>query len=216
MQQIRVLLVDDHAVVLEALASALARQPDMVVVGSAGSVREVAAIVLTRPDVAVVDFHLPDGTGADACRQIKARWPGARTVILSGSGGRETALAALRAGADGYVNKGERLSAVVEAIRNAHAGRAIIAPAQLGRIARDLRVRHRVAPLGEALTSRELTVLKALTLGQATRDIATDLAISEGTVRRHVEAIRRKFGVASKLEAVSMALQHHIVELPLP
>lgn len=193
----------------------------MVVVGSAGSVREVTELVVSSLDVAIVDYHLPDGTGADACRQIKARWPRARIVMLSGSGGPNTVLGSLRAGADGYVNKGERLSVVVDAVRNAFAHRPIIAAAQLGQIAHDLRLRAREAPLREPplrepLTSRELTVLKSLTLGQATRDIAEDLGISEGTVRRHVEAIRRKFGVASKLEAVSAALRHRIVELPLP
>jgi DNA-binding NarL/FixJ family response regulator len=214
--RIRVFLVDDHSVVLEALASTLGRQHDMVVVGTAGSVREVADLVQVAPDVAIVDYHLPDGTGADACRQIKARWPGARIVMLSASGGQEMVLGALRAGADGYVNKGERLSVVVEAVRNAHARRPIIGPAQLGQIVSDLRASPRTAPLREHLTSRELTVLKALTLGKATRAIAADLGITEGTVRRHVEAIRRKFGVASKLEAVSAALQHRIVELPRP
>jgi len=203
-------------VVLEALASTLGRQHDMVVVGTAGTVREVADIVQVAPDVAVVDYHLPDGTGADACRQIKARWPAARVVMLSGSGGQDTVLASLRAGADGYVNKGERLSIVVAAVRNAHARRPIIGPAQLGQIVGDLRASPRAAPLREPLTSRELTVLKSLTLGRATRAIAADLGTTEGTVRRHVEAIRRKFGVASKLEAVSAALQHRIVELPRP
>jgi DNA-binding NarL/FixJ family response regulator len=213
---IRVFIVDDHSVVLEALATTLGRQHDMVVVGTAGTVREVADIVQEPPDVAIVDYHLPDGTGADACRQVKARWPAARVVMLSGSGGEEIVLAALRAGADGYVTKGERLSVVVEAVRNAHARRPIMGAAQLGLMVEGLRVGPRATPLREPLTSRELTVLKSLTLGRATRAIATDLGISEGTVRRHVEAIRRKFGVASKLEAVSAALQHRIVELPRP
>jgi len=212
--QIRVFLVDDHSVVLEALASALGRQPDMIVVGSAGSVREVTEIVLETLDVAIVDYQLPDGTGADACRQIRARWPGSRIVMLSGTSDQGSVLGALRAGADGYVTKGERLSVVVDAIRNAYARRPIIGAAQLGQIADVLRASPRAAPLREPLTSRELTVLKSLTLGRSTRDIAGDLGISEGTVRRHVEAIRRKFGVASKLEAVSAALQHGIVELP--
>ncbi len=200
---------------LEALASVLGRQDDMLVVGSAGTIRELTELVLSSPDVAIVDYHLPDGNGSDACRQIKARWPRTRVVMLSGSGGPNTVLSTLRAGADGYVNKVERLSVVVEAVRNAFAHRPLLAPAQLGLMANDLRARPREAPLREPLTSRELTVLKSLALGRATRDIALDLGISEGTVRRHVEAIRRKFGVASKLEAVSAALRHRIVELPL-
>lgn len=211
---IGVLLVDDHQGVVEALASALEREPDLTVVGAACSVRDVTDPAQPRPDVAIVDYHLPDGTGADACRQIKARWPDTRIVMLSGTASDDEVVATLRAGADGYLSKGERLAVLLGAVRDTYAHRPIIAPAMLGRIAHELEAHPPRPVLLEPLTSRELMVLRALAGGQSTRGIALDLHIAEGTVRRHVEAIRRKFGVGSRLEAVSKAIQHHIVEPP--
>lgn len=212
--RIKVLLLDDHESVVEALAGALEREDDIDVVCCAGSVHEVASCQRPRPDVAVVDYSLPDGTGADACRQIKARWPQTHILMLSGSGDREAVLGCIQAGADGFLSKTQRLSAVVGAIRDAFACRPIVSPELLGTIARTLPAEPPASGLRERLTAREHTVLRALAAGRSTRQIATDLAIAEGTVRRHVEAIRRKFGVATRLEAVTEALRHHIVELP--
>jgi DNA-binding NarL/FixJ family response regulator len=211
---IAVLLVDDHQTVIEALKGVFQREPDMVVIGSAGSVREVADLPQRAPDVAIVDYTLPDGTGADACRHIKARWPQARIIMLSGTADDDAILFSLRAGADGYVAKAQRLAVLLSAIRATHAHQPIVDPTMLGRIARSLESQPRLAPLLEPLTSRELTVLRGLAGGQSTRGIATDLRIAEGTVRRHVEAIRRKFGVASRLEAVTKAIQHHVIQAP--
>jgi DNA-binding NarL/FixJ family response regulator len=213
--QIGLLLVDDHRAVLEALATALGHEPDMVVVGTASSVREVADC-RRRPDVALVDYGLPDGTGADACRAIKARWPATRIVMLSATDFEGEVLASIRAGADGYVTKGQRLAVLVGVLRDAYAGKPILAPDQLGRIARGLRA-HSVEPtLAAPLTPRELGVLRALADGHSTRVIAADLGIAEGTVLRHVEAIRRKFRVGTRLEAVTKAIQHRIVQPPAP
>lgn len=213
-RRIAVLLVDDHRVVVEALAAALQLEPDIAVIGTAGSVREVADLPQMAPDVAIVDYGLPDGTGADACRHIKARWPQARILVLSGTADDEAILSMLRAGADGYVTKAQRLAVLVAAVRAAYASQPIVDPAMLGRIARDLDGPRQRSPMVEALTSRELTVLRALAGGKSTRAIAGDLGIAEGTVRRHVEAIRRKFGVASRLEAVTRAIQHHVIQAP--
>jgi NarL family two-component system response regulator LiaR len=210
---IGVMLVDDHQVVLQALTEHLARQGDIDVVGAAGSVREVGRADQVRPDVCVVDYSLPDGTGADACRQIKARWPQARIVILSGQRDDVAVLGSLRAGADGYLTKDQPLSAVMAAIRDVHAHRPILGPAMLGTLARSIPTAPERPVLRERLTARELMVLRELARGRSTRQIASDLRIAQGTVRRHVEAIRAKFGVSSKLEAVSEALRHHIVEL---
>lgn len=211
---IAILLVDDHQTIIEALMGVLQREPDMVVIGVAGSVREVAGLPPRAPDVAIVDYTLPDGTGADACRHIKARWPQARIVMLSGTADDDAILFTLRAGADGYVAKAQRLAVLLSAIRATHAHQPIVDPTMLGRIARSLESQPPLAPLLEPLTSRELTVLRSLSGGQSTRGIATDLGIAEGTVRRHVEAIRQKFGVASRLEAVTKAIQHHVIQAP--
>lgn len=212
---IAVLLVDDHQTVIEALSGVIQREPDMVVIGSAGSVREVADLPQRAPDVAIVDYTLPDGTGADACRHIRARWPHARILILSGTADDAAILATLRAGADGYVTKSQRLAVLLSAIRATYAHQPIVDPTMLGRIVRGLQGDPQLPPVLESLTSRELTVLRGLAGGQSTRFIAGDLGIAEGTVRRHVEAIRRKFGVTSRLEAVTKAIQHHVIQAPL-
>jgi len=211
---IELLLVDDHRAVVDALAGALEREPGLVVVGTAGSIRELGDRNLPRPDVAIVDYQLPDGTGADACRLIKARWPESRIVMLSATATDDEVLAMVRAGADGYVTKAQRLSALVRIVREAHAGTPTVAPELLGRIARGLRAGPRASNLVAPLTPRELTVLRALADGHSTRSIAAELAIAEGTVLRHVEAIRRKFGVRTRLEAVTKAIQLHIVQMP--
>ena len=209
---ISVLLVDDHRSVIEALTGALDREAGIVVIGIAGSVREVADLPPTPPDVAIVDYSLPDGTGADACRHIKARWPNARIVLLSGTADDDAVMSTLRAGADGYVAKSQRLAVLVGAVRDTHARKPIVDPALLGRIARNLDANPNRGVILEPLTSRELMVLRALAHGRSTREIAIDFHIAEGTVRRHVEAVRRKFGVSSRLEAVTKAIQLHIIE----
>lgn len=211
---IELLLVDDHPLVVEALASALGREPDIHVVCSAGSVQDLAGCDAPPPDVALVDYGLPDGTGADACRMIKARWPETRIVMLSATDNEADVLASIRAGADGYVTKGQRLAVLVDILRDAHAGKPIVAPELLGRIAQGIRPRPSEPFLSAPLTPRELSVLRALTGGHSTQAIAAEMGIAQGTVLRHVEAIRRKFGVSTRLEAVTKAIQHHIVEPP--
>jgi two-component system NarL family response regulator len=215
---IAILLVEDIALVREVLADALDRRSDMHVVGAASSLSELATAMGHHPDVALVDYALPDGTGVDACREIRARWPAAQIVMLSAQTDEASILASVQAGAVGYLSKGEHLSTVVRAVQDVHAGRPIISPAQLGRIARSLGADEALShELPRAphpmLTSRELGVLRLLANGHGTREIAAELRIAEGTVRRHVEAIRGKLGVHTRLEAVSEGLRLHIVEL---
>lgn len=186
----------------------------MLVVGTAESLQALAEIPVSRPDVVLMDYHLSDGTGAEGCRIAKARWPQARIVMLTGVDRGPAMLAAVEAGADGYLVKTGAQSEVVAAVRAAFRQEVLLSPDALGEIARGLGGPPRAPVLLEPLTPRELTVLKALALGRSTATIATDLGLRPGTVRVHVEAIRRKFSVSSKLEAVSIALRHRIVEIP--
>jgi two-component system response regulator DevR len=215
---IRVLLVDDHEMILESLASALGSRPEIELVGSAASIRELQDLHAAHPDVVLMDYRLPDGTGADGCRLVKARWPDARVIILTGYDADGAALAAVTAGADGFLLKSGRVAVLVDAIHAAFAHQPVLSPAMLGVLAGRLSTPESGSPsksLGdpEALTPRELTVLRALAKGRSTRAIADDLSLSQGTVRVYVEAIRRKFHVSSRLEAVSSAIAHHIVEI---
>jgi two-component system nitrate/nitrite response regulator NarL len=215
---IRVVLVDDHQMLLEALGAALAASADIEVIGVAASLADLRELKVGRPDVVLMDYHLPDGTGADGCRLAKARWPQVRVVILTGAGQQEAAVASVTSGADGFLIKAGRLVVLIEAIKTAFARHPVLSPEVLGELARQLQESRtestsaRTAP--DPLTPRELTVLRALSLGRSTGDIASELALSQGTVRVHVEAIRRKFHASSRLEAVSSAIAFHIVEVP--
>jgi DNA-binding NarL/FixJ family response regulator len=214
---IRVLLVDDHQLLTGSLAQVLAQEADIEVVGVAGTVAEAKAIAHERLDVVLMDYRLPDGTGAEAARAIKARWSNARIVMLTALNDDETVLESIQAGADGYMTKDRAVEEVVNAVRSAHAGETllprsvIVGIAQRVAAARDKTADRRQL---EPLTPRELEVLRALTEGLGTREICERLFIAPNTLRTHVQNIMGKLRVHSKLEAVAFALRHGLVEPP--
>jgi DNA-binding NarL/FixJ family response regulator len=214
---IRVLLVDDHQLLTGALAQMLSQEADIKVVGVAGTVSDAKALARERLDVVLMDYHLPDGTGADATRAIKARWPAARVVMLTALNDDETVLESIQAGADGYLTKDKAVEEVVSAVRAAHAGETllprsvIVGIAQRVAAARDRGGERRQV---EPLTPRELEVLRALTEGLSTPEICDRLFIAPNTLRTHVQNIMGKLRVHSKLEAVAFALRHRLVEPP--
>jgi DNA-binding NarL/FixJ family response regulator len=214
---IRVLLVDDHQLLTGSLSALLAREPDMEVVGVAGSVAEAKNLAKDRLDVVLMDYRLPDGTGAEATRAIKARWPAARVVMLTAVNDDETILESIQAGADGYLTKDRAVDDVVSAVRQAHAGETllprsvIVGIAQRVVAARDKGTERRHI---EPLTPRELEVLKALTEGLSTPEICDRLFIAPNTLRTHVQNIMGKLRVHSKLEAVAFAIRNRLVEPP--
>lgn len=210
----RVLLVDDHPLILDAMASMLGRQADVEVVGLAHTIRELAILEVARPDVVVMDYWLPDGNGTEGCRLVRARWPDARIVVLTGVDDAATAAAVVEAGADGYLVKTEKLTTVMTAIRDAFERKMTLSPRILGDIAARLGPGRPHRILLQPLTPRELMVLKALSHGHSTATIATDLGLVPGTVRVHVEAIRRKLNATSRLGAVTAAIRYGIVEGP--
>ncbi len=214
---IRVLLVDDHQLLTGALSQMLGHEPDIQVVGVAGTVADAKALARERLDVVLMDYRLPDGTGAEATRAIKARWPAARVVMLTALNDDETVLESIQAGADGYLTKDRAVDDVVSAVRAAHAGETllprsvIVGIAQRVAAARDRGAERRQI---EPLTPRELEVLKALTEGLSTPEICDRLYIAPNTLRTHVQNIMGKLRVHSKLEAVAFALRHKLVEPP--
>lgn len=216
-KRIRVLLVDDHQLLTGSLAAVLSREPDIEVVGTAGTVADARALSKERLDVVLMDYRLPDGTGADATRSIKARWPSAHVVMLTALNDDETVLESIQAGADGYLTKDRAIDEVVGAVRAAHAGETllprsvIMGIAQRVAAARDRTVERR--PI-EPLTPRELEVLRALAEGLSTPEISERLFIAPNTLRTHVQNIMGKLRVHSKLEAVAFALRHRLVEPP--
>lgn len=214
---IRVLLVDDHRLLAQALAGHLALEDDMRIVGTAGSVAEAKDLAREPVDVVLMDYRLPDGTGVEATRAIKARWPSSRVVMLTGIDDDETVLESIQAGADGYMTKDKAVEEVVATVRAAFAGATLLPRHVIMTIARRVaEARDRAAermPV-EALTPRELEVLKALTEGLSTPEICESLFITPNTLRTHVQNIMGKLHVHSKLEAVAFALRHRLVEPP--
>jgi two-component system, NarL family, nitrate/nitrite response regulator NarL len=214
---IRVLLVDDHQLLTGSLSQVLASEPDIEVVGVAGSVADTKNLIRDRLDVVLMDYRLPDGTGAEATRAIKMRWPAARVVMLTALADDETILESIQAGADGYLTKDRAVDEVVDAVRAAHAGETllpravILGIAQRVAAARDRGTERRPV---EPLTPRELEVLRALTEGLSTPEICERLFIAPNTLRTHVQNIMGKLRVHSKLEAVAFALRHRLVEPP--
>jgi DNA-binding NarL/FixJ family response regulator len=216
---IRVLFVEDHQLLADALSAMLAREPDIDVVGVAGTVADAKAMARERLDVVLMDYRLPDGTGAEATRAIKARWPACRVVMVTALTDDETVLESIQAGADGYLTKDRVVEDVVSAVRSANAGETLLPRSVIVGIAqRVAAARDRSAerqPI-EPLTPRELEVLKALTEGLSTPEICDRLFIAPNTLRTHVQNIMGKLRVHSKLEAVAFALRHRLVEPPKP
>ncbi len=214
---IRVLFVEDHQLLADALSAMLAREPDMTVVGVAGSVAEAKTMARERVDVALMDYRLPDGTGAEATRAIKARWPLARVVMLTAIKDDETVLESIQAGADGYLTKDRAADDVVQAVRAAYAGETLLPRSVILEIARRVaaaKERGDDRKMIEPLTPRELEVLRALTDGLSTPEICERLYIAPNTLRTHVQNIMGKLRVHSKLEAVAFALKNRLVEPP--
>jgi DNA-binding NarL/FixJ family response regulator len=216
---IRVLFVEDHQLLADALAAMLSREPDMQVVGIAGTVADAKILAREQLDVVLMDYRLPDGTGAEATRAIKARWPAARIVMVTALTDDETLLESIQAGADGYLTKDRAAEDVVTAVRAAHAGETLLPRSVIVEIARRVaaaRERGDERRVVEPLTPRELEILRALTEGMSTPEICERLFIAPNTLRTHVQNIMGKLRVHSKLEAVAFALKYRLVDPPTP
>jgi two-component system, NarL family, response regulator DevR len=216
-KRIRVLFVEDHQLLADALSAMLAREPDMEVVGIAGTVADAKLMSRERLDVVLMDYRLPDGTGVEATRAIKARWPAARVVMVTALTDDETVLESIQAGADGYMTKDRAAEEVVAAVRAAHAGETLLPRSVIIEIARRVaaaRERGDERRIVEPLTPRELEILRALTEGMSTPEICARLFIAPNTLRTHVQNIMGKLRVHSKLEAVAFALKYRLVDPP--
>ena len=214
---VRVLLVDDHRLILESLARVLDQEPDINIVGTATTVSEAKEVAREPVDVVLMDYWLPDGTGVEATRTIKARWPSSRIIMLTAVDDDETVLESIQAGADGYLTKDKDIDDVVATVRAANAGATLLPRDVIVTIAKrvaESRDRQAERTPVESLTPRELEVLKALVEGLSTPSICERLVITPNTLRTHVQNIMGKLHVHSKLEAVSFALRYKLVDPP--
>jgi DNA-binding NarL/FixJ family response regulator len=207
--RIRVLLVDDHAVVREGLRAFLQLQPDIDVVGEAdGGETALAVAARVEPDVVLMDLLMPDGDGIAAIRGLRAAQPKARVLVLSSYIDDAQVFSAIQASAGGYQLKDIQPDALADAIRDVHAGRpALHAEAQA-------RLMHRAAdpPTGSRLTPRERDVLKLLAEGFPNREIARRLFVSEKTVKTHVSSILQKLGVQDRTQAALAAVRQRLLD----
>ncbi|HEX2412730.1 MAG TPA: response regulator, partial [Solirubrobacteraceae bacterium] len=216
-EQMRVLLVEDHTAVREAIAGMFERESDLTVVGQAESLAD-ARELLHGVDVAVLDLALPDGDGIALIPELRAASPGAQVLVLSASLDRARTARAIDAGAAGALDKTADLDQVVDAIRHLRAGQALLASheiVELLRFASDRRAQEREDRQAIAgLTPREREVLKALAAGLDGQTIAERLGISIRTERNHVARILNKLGVHTQLQAVLFALRYGLIDEP--
>jgi NarL family two-component system response regulator LiaR len=210
-ERIRVLLVDDHAVVRQGLRAFLRLQPDIEVVAeAAGGQAAVEAAREHRPDVVLLDLRMPAGDGVAAIPGLRAAAPEARTLVLSSYSDDEEVFGAIEAGADGYLLKDVEPDQLAAAIRQVHRGQPALHAEVAARLMR--RAADPQPASGGSLTARELDVLRLVVEGFANKEIARRLAITEKTVKTHVSRILQKLDVPDRTGAAVLAIRRRLVE----
>jgi two-component system, NarL family, response regulator LiaR len=215
-QPIRVLLVDDHAIVRKGLRALIDREEGIEVVGEAeDGERAVLLADRLRPDVILMDLEMPGVGGIEAAQRISAAHPDAKIVVLTSHAAEEDVFPALKAGALGYLLKHSAPDDVLRAIRQAHRGETVLHPTIARMVLQEL---HRPSQATQAATTdplseRELEVLRLVARGMSNQEIADTLVVGEATVRSHVSAILRKLQLASRTQAALYALREGLASL---
>lgn len=203
---IRVLTVDDHPLLREGIAALVNAERDMKLVAEASNGREgIEQFRLHRPDVVLMDIQMPGVNGVEAISLIQAEFPGARIIVLTTYSGDAQVLTALRAGARGYILKGQVHRELLETIRAVHAGQKRIPPEIAAELAQHV--------ADDDLTPREIEVLRLIAAGNANKQIADQLSIGEATVKSHVTNILSKLGANDRAHAVTIGLKRGIIDL---
>ncbi len=210
---LRLLLVDDHEVVRQGLAALLARRPAFQVVAEAGTVVDaLAAARRLRPDLVVMDVRLPDGTGIEACRDIRAEMPETRVVMLTSYPDEDAVLAAIMAGASGYLLKQIRGRDLVAALESVGRGDSLLDPA----VTEQVLERVRRAAAGEVtdelarLTSQERKILFLVADGKTNKEIAAEVFLSDKTVKNYVSSILSKLDLQRRAQAAAFVAKHRL------
>lgn len=209
-KRIRVVIVDDHAVVRSGLADFLMVYDDLEMVGEATNGRAAVELCLrVKPDVVLMDMVMPEMDGSAATRLIREQCPSVQVIALTSFREEELINAALKAGAIGYLLKNVSADELAQAIRSAHQGHPTLAPEATLAL-----IHAATAPPipGGDLTEREREVLKLLVAGMNNQEIAAQLTVSVSTVKYHVSNVISKLGASNRTEAATLAVQHHLVE----
>jgi two-component system, NarL family, response regulator LiaR len=208
---IRVVIADDHNVVRKGIRDLLSDEDDIAVVGEARNGHEAVDLATAlQPDVVVMDIAMPELTGVEATRQIRAQAPDVRVLVLTAYDDDPYIYSLLDAGATGYILKTAESREIVRAVRATAAGQSALDPAVAPRLIARL---TKPAAGGDTLTERELDVLRLAARGQTNKQIGAELAISDRTVQNHLANIYAKLAVASRTEAVTAALQRNLIRL---
>jgi DNA-binding NarL/FixJ family response regulator len=210
----KIVIVDDHVLFREGLAAIIRSESDIEIVGQAGSVQEALTTVKSlKPDMVLMDFGLPDGTGADATRAILKEHPGCKVVFLTMSEEDEDLFAAIRSGAKGYLLKNMRPSKLISSLRAVQKGESAISRSMTLRLMEELARTKEPLRTGDAtLTRREVEVLRELASGFSNQEIAEHLFISENTVKYHVHSILEKLNLSDRRDASAYAREHGFIK----
>lgn len=203
---IRILTVDDHQLIRVGIATLLMPEPDMKLVGEANNGREaIVKFRECRPDVTLMDLQMPEMSGFDAILAIRDEFPGARIIVLTTYTGDVQAQRAIKAGAQAYLLKNLLHKELLNTIRTVHAGRKAISP--------DIAARVAEHSGDEGLTPKEIEVLRLIAAGNANKEIAAQLSVTEETVKSRVKNILDKLGANDRTHAVTIGLKRGIIEL---
>ena len=204
--ELRIELVDDHEVVRRGLKTLLESEDDIKVVGEAGTVAEaVRRVGFDEPDVVILDVRLPDGSGVEACREIRDRWPGIKVLMLTSFADDEALFASIMAGASGYVLKQIKGTDLVDSVRKVGRGESLLDPEMTDRVFRRIRGEEAEDPLLSRLSKQERIILDHIAEGLTNRQIAEKMFLAEKTVKNYVSNVLSKLEMSRRSEAAAYA-----------
>jgi DNA-binding NarL/FixJ family response regulator len=204
--RIRIFLVDDHELIRRGLRAFLEGEPDMEVVDEAASARDaVGKVPIVKPDLVVLDIRLPDGNGVEVCRELRARCPEAKVIMLTSFADDTALMDSIMAGASGYILKATKQDELLEALRKVAAGQSLIDPAITASVFRRLRRQAESSDALEALTAQERRILDLIAEGLTNREIAGRIHLAERTVKNYLSHILAKLGMKHRTQVALYA-----------
>ena len=208
-QPIRVYLLDDHEIVRRGIRELLESEGDFVVIGESGSAQEAQRrIPALRPDVAILDGRLPDGSGIDVCREIRSLDPGIAVLVLTSYDDDDALFAAIMAGAAGYILKQVGGNDLIDTVRRVAAGQSTLDPAVTAQVLERVRNGVRADPALEDLTPQEQRILQLIGEGMTNRQMAETMFLAEKTIKNYVSSLLSKLGLASRTQAAIFSVKH--------